>query len=91
MPYQNYRLPYNTKTCITMWTLETTANFNFVHVSLLKQQGNSDFEFISVRFFFFFFFFAVTVGYIRYQHTVPLKSNDLKIESFCFLLVAVST
>ena len=34
---------------------------------------------------------SVTVGYIRYQHTVPLKSNDLKIESFCFLLVAVST
>ena len=24
---------------------------------------------------------AVTVGYIRYQHTVSLKSNDLKIES----------
>ena len=68
-----------------MCKLETTANFNFVNVSLLKQQGNSDFEFISVS------FTAVTVGYIRYQHTVLLKLNDLKIESFCFLLVAVST
>ena len=36
-------------------------------------------------------FSAVTVGYKRYQHTVSLKSNDLKIESFCFLSVAVST
>ena len=72
------------KTCITMWKLETTANFNFVYVSLLKQQGNSDFEFISVR------FSAITVGYIRYEITVSLKSNNLKIESFCFLLVAVS-
>ena len=85
MPYYNYHLPYNTKTCITMWKLETTANFNFVYVSLLKQQGNSDFEFISVS------FAAVTVDYIRYQHTVSLKSNDLKIESFCILVVAVST
>ena len=85
MPYYNYHLPYNTKTCITMWKLETTANFNFVYVSLLKQQGNSDFEFISVS------FSAVTVGYIRYQHTVSLKSNDLKVESFCILVVAVST
>ena len=67
-----------------MWKLETTANFNFVYVSLLKQQGNSDFEFISVR------FSAITVGYIRYEITVSLKSNNLKIESFCFLLVAVS-
>ena len=62
-----------------------TAKVNFVYVSLLKQQGNCDFEFISVC------FSAVTVGYIRYQHTVSLKSYDLKIESFCFLLVAVST
>ena len=38
------------------------------------QQGNSDFEFISVS------FSAVTVGYIRYQHTVSLKLYDLKIE-----------
>ena len=45
----------------------------------------------SLSVFFFFFFFAVTVGYIRFQHTVPLKLNDLKIESSCFLLVAVST
>ena len=58
---------------------------NFVYVSLLKQQENSDFEFISVS------FSAVIVGYIRYQHTVSLKSYDLKIELFCFLLVAVST
>ena len=36
-------------------------------------------------------FLAVTVGYIRYQHTISLKSYDLKIESFWFLLVAVST
>ena len=34
---------------------------------------------------------AVTVGYIRYQHTVSLKLYDLKIESFFFLLIAVST
>ena len=36
-------------------------------------------------------FRAVTVGYIHYQHTISLKSYDLKIESFCFLSVAVST
>ena len=76
MPCHNYNLPYNTKTCITMWKLETTAKGNFVYVSLLKQQGNSDFEFISVS------FSAVTIGYIRYQHTVLLKLYDLKIESF---------
>ena len=77
MPCHNYHLPYNTKTCITMWILETTAEGNFVYVSLLKQQGNCDFEVIS------FIFSAVTVGYIRYQHhTVSLKLYDLKIESF---------
>ena len=86
MPCHNYHLPYKTKTCITMWKLEISAKGNFVYVSLLKQQGNSDFEFISVS------FSAVTVGYIRYQHTVPLKLYDLKIESgFFFLLIAVST
>ena len=68
-----------------MWKLETTAKGNFVYVSLLKQHGNSDFEFISVS------FSTVSVGYIRYQHTVSLKSYNLKIESFCFLLVVVST
>ena len=68
-----------------MLKLETTAEAYFVYVSLLKQQGNSDFDFIFVS------FSAVTVGYIRYQHTISLKSYDLKIESFCFLLVAVST
>ena len=56
--------------------LETTAKGNFVYVSLLKQQGNNDFEFI------FLSFSAVTVGYIRYQHTVSLELYDLKIESF---------
>ena len=61
-----------------MWKLEATAKGNFVYVSLLKQKGNSDFEFISVC------FSAVTVGYIRYQHTVLLKLYDLKIESFFF-------
>ena len=76
MPCHNYHLLYKTKTCITMWKLETTAKGNFVYVSLLKQQGNSDFEFISVS------FSAVTVSYIRYQHTVSLKLYDLKIESF---------
>ena len=85
MPCHNYHLPYNTKTCITMWKLETKANGNFVYVSLLKQQGNSDFEFIFVS------FSTVTVGYIRYQHTISLKLYDLKIESFFFLLIAVST
>ena len=65
------------------WKLQQRANF--VYVSLLKQQGNSDFEFISIS------FSAVTVGYIRYQHTVSLKLYDLKIESFFFLLMAVST
>ena len=75
MPCHNYHLPYKTKTCITMWKLETTAKGNFVYVSLLKQQGNSDFKFISVS------FSAVTVSYIRYQHTVSLKLYDLKIES----------
>ena len=78
MPCHNYHLPYKTKTCVTMWKLETTAKGNFVYVSLLKQQGNSDFEFISVS------FSAVMVCYIRYQHTVSLKLYDLKIESFFF-------
>ena len=64
---------------------ETTTKSNFDYVSRLKQQGNSYFEFISVS------FSAVTVGYIRYQHTVSLKLYDLKIESFFFLLIAVST
>ena len=68
-----------------MWKFETIAKGNFVYVSLLKQQGNSDFEFISVS------FSAVTVGCIRYQHTVSLKLYDLKKESFFFLLVVVST
>ena len=85
MPYHNYQLPYNTKTCIKMWNLEITAKGTFVYVSLLKHQGNSDFEFISVS------FSAVTVACICYQHTIKLKSYDLKIELFCFLLVAVST
>ena len=61
-----------------MWKLETTAKGNFVYVSLLKQQGNSDSEFISVS------FSAVTVSYIRYQHTVSLKLYNLKIESSFF-------
>ena len=78
MPCHNYHLPYKTKTCITMWKLETTAKGNFVYVSLLKQQGISDFEFISVS------FSAVTVRYIRYQHTVSLKLYGLKIESVFF-------
>ena len=67
-----------------MWKLETTAKGNFVYVSLLKQQGNSDFEYISCQFF-------GRYGYIRYQHTISSKSYDLKIEPFCFILVAVST
>ena len=83
MPCHNYHLPYKTKICSTMWKSETSAKGNFVYVSLLKQQGNSHFEFISVS------FSAVTVGY---QHTVSLKLYDLKIESsFFFILVAVST
>ena len=85
MPCHNYHLPYKTKTCITMWKLETTAKSNFVYVSLLKQQENSDFKFISVS------FLAVTVSYIRYQHTVSLKLYDMEIESFFSLLIAVST
>ena len=84
MPYHNYHLPYNTKTYITTWKLETAAKGNFVYVSLLNEEGNSDFEFISVS------FSAITVGNIRYQHTVSLKSYDLKIRLFCFLLVTVS-
>ena len=63
-----------------MWKLETTTKGNFVYVSLLKQQGNSDFKFISVS------FSTVTVSYIRYQHTVSLKLYYLKIESFFFPL-----
>ena len=78
VPCHNYHLPYNTKTCITMWKLETTVKGNFVYVSLLKQQGNTDFEFISVS------FSAVTVGYIRYQHTVSLKLCDLKLDRIVF-------
>ena len=85
MPCHNYHLPYKMKTCITIWKLETTAKGNFVYVSLLTQQGNSDFKFISVS------FSAVTVGHIRYQHTVSLQLYDLKIESFFPLLIAVST
>ena len=61
-----------------MWKLETIATGGFIYVSLLKQQGNSDFEFISVS------FPPVMVGYIRYQYTRSLKSYDLKIESFLF-------
>ena len=84
MSYHNYHLPYNTKTCITMLKMEKkTVKGNF-YVSLLKQQGNSDYDIISVG------FSAVRVGYIRYQHTASLKSYDLKLESFYFLLVAVS-
>ena len=85
MPYHNYHLPYNSKTCNTMWKLETTAKGNFVNVSLLKQQGNRGFELIPIR------FSDIKVGYIRYQYTISFESYDLKIESFCFLLVAVST
>ena len=62
-PYHNYHLPYNSKTCITIRKLETTVKGNFVYVSI-KQQENSDFEFISVS------FSTVTVGYICYQHTI---------------------
>ena len=76
MPCHNYHLPYKTKTCITMRKLETTAKGNFVYVRLLKQQGNSDFEFTSVS------VSALTLSYIRYQHTVSLKLYDLKIKSF---------
>ena len=36
VPCHNYHLPYNAKTCITMWKLETTAKGNFVYVSLLN-------------------------------------------------------
>ena len=61
-----------------MWKLETIAKGNFVYVSLLKQEGISDFQFISVS------FSAVTVRYICYQHTVSLKLYGLKIESFFF-------
>ena len=68
-----------------MWKLETIAKGTFVYVSLSKQQGNSDFQFISVS------FSAVMVSYIHYQYTVSLKLYDLKIESFFFLLIAVST
>ena len=68
-----------------MWKFETTAKGNFVYVSRLKQRGSSDFEFIFVS------LLAVTVGYIRCQHTILLKSYHLKIESFCFLLVAICT
>ena len=85
MPYHNFHLPYNTKTCITVWKVETTAKGNFVNAYLSNQQGNSDFEFIAVS------VSTVTVIYIRYQYTVSLKSYTLKIESFCFLLLAVST
>ena len=50
------------------------------------------FECISVSFFFFlFFFFAVMINYIRYQCTILLKSDNLKIESFYFPFAAVST
>ena len=36
VPCHNYHLPYSTKTCITIWKLETTAKGNFVYVSLLN-------------------------------------------------------
>ena len=80
VPCHNYHLPYKTKTGVTMWKLETTAKGNFGYFSLFKQQGNSEFEFISVS------FSAITVGYIRYQLTVSLKLYDLNIESFLFSL-----
>ena len=50
MQYNNCHLSYNSKTCITMWKFKTIANGNIVYVSLLQQQGNNDFKFISVRF-----------------------------------------
>ena len=53
--------------------LKKKAKVHFVYVSLLKQQGNGDFEFTSVC------FSAVKAGYIRYPHTVSFKSYDLKI------------
>ena len=79
MPYLNYH--FRIIRTLT-FLFETKAKDNFVCVSLLKEQGNSDFEFISVS------FSAVTVGYICHQHTVLLNSYDMKIESFYFLLVA---
>ena len=68
-----------------MWNLDTTAKTNFVYVSLLKQQGNSDFEFISVS------FSAVMVGYIRYKHSFVkiIRFEDRIV--FFFHLIAVST
>ena len=75
MPCHNYHLQYNTKTCITMWKLETTAKGNFVYVSLLKQQGNSDCQFFG------------RYGRLYTLQTYSfVKLYDLKIESFFFSL-----
>ena len=71
-------------TCITMWKSETTAKGNFVYISLLKQQGNSDFDFISDS------FSAIRVSYIRYKHIISLKSYALKKKCFFFFMLAVS-
>ena len=69
-----------------MWKLETAAKGNFVYVSLLKQQGNSDFKFISVCFSAGQLYTLPTYSFVKivYQHTVSLKLYDLKIESIVF-------
>ena len=51
VPYNNYHLPHNSKTCITICKMKTIAKGNIFYVSLLKLQRNSDFEFFSVSFF----------------------------------------
>ena len=56
-----------------------------------KETVGHYFERISVVFFFFIFFFALMFDYIRYQWAISSKSDYLKVESFCFLLIAGST
>ena len=73
-----------------IWKLKTTVNCNIAYVSLLRQLETVAHYFECISLSFFFFFYAFMINYIRYQSTILLKSDNLKIESFYFLLVAVS-
>ena len=80
-----------------MWKSERTAKGNIVYVRLSKSKETVGhyFERISdVFFFFFFFFFFLPLCWIVYVITEQFHSSPsdyLKLEPFCFLLIAGST
>ena len=100
MPYHNHHLTYNTKTCIAMLKPETTAKGNFVYASLLKQQGNSDFDFISVSFlplytlstysFVKIVWFEDRIVIFLWQFLLKNHFNERKIHSGLFLSYAIT-